>query len=111
MRQELLRTPNVAKNELIGVQDDKIFVELSTKKLASLGIDPNLIGQALQVQNAVVSPGSVVTKDSAVSLRVSGQLDSVKAVSALLLRANGQTVRLGDIAPVARGYADPPVSA
>ncbi len=110
IRQELLRVPDVAKVELIGVQDDKIFVELSTKKLASLGIDPNMIGQALQVQNAVVSPGSVETKDSAVSLRVSGQLDSVKAVSALLLRANGQTFRLGDIATVTRGYVDPPVS-
>lgn len=110
VRQELLRLPNVAKIELIGIQEDKIFVELSTKKLASLGIDPTLIGQALQVQNAIASPGSVETKDSAVSLRVSGQLDSVKAVSDLLLRANGQTFRLGDIATVSRGYADPPVS-
>ncbi len=110
VRQELLRLPNVAKIELVGVQDDKIFVELSTKKLASLGIDPSAIGQALQVQNAVVSPGTVETKESSVSLRVSGQLDSVKAVSDLLLRAGGQTIRLGDIATVTRGYADPPVS-
>ena len=109
-RQALLRLPNVAKIELVGVQDDKIFVELSTKRLASLGIDPNAIGQALQVQNAVVSPGSVETRDSAVSLRVTGQLDSVRAVSNLLLRANGQTLRLGDIASVTRGYADPPIS-
>ncbi len=110
VRQELLRLPNVAKIELVGVQDDKIFVELSTKKLASLGIDPTIIGQALQVQNAIASPGSVETKENSVSLRVSGQLDSVKAVSDLLLRANGQTFRLGDIASVTRGYADPPVS-
>jgi multidrug efflux pump len=59
VRQELLRLPNVAKIELIGVQDDKIYIEFSTKKLASLGIDPALIAQALAAQNAIVSPGSV----------------------------------------------------
>ncbi len=114
VRQELLRLRNVAKIELLGVQEDKIYVELSTKKLASLGIDPALIAQALATQNAIVSPGSVQTKDSAVALRVSGQLDSVTAVAALLLRVAGsggaQTLRLGDIATVTRGYADPPVA-
>jgi len=114
VRQELLRLPNVAKIELVGVQEDKIFVELSTKKLASLGIDPAAIGQALQVQNAIVSPGSVETRDNSVALRVSGQLDSVNAVSGLLLRvagqSGGQTLRLADIASVTRGYADPPVT-
>ena len=114
VRKELLRLPNVAKIELIGVQEDKIFVELSTKKLASLGIEPAAIGQALQVQNAIVAAGSVETRDSAVSLRVTGQLDSVKAVADLLLRVpgpgGGQTLRLADIAAVSRGYDDPPVS-
>lgn len=114
VRKELLRLPNVAKIELIGVQEDRIYVELSTGKLASLGIDPAAIGQALQAQNAIVSPGSVETQDSSVALRVTGQLDSVKAVSDLLLRVNGQsgaqTLRLGDIAGVSRGYADPPIS-
>src|SRR5574339_590455 len=84
VRQELLRLPDVAKVELIGVQDDKIFVELSSKKVA--------------------------TRDSSVALRVTGQLDSVRAVEDLLLRAGSQTFRLGDIARVARGYADPPVA-
>ena len=114
VRQELLRLPNVAKIELVGVQDDKIYVELSTKKLATLGVDPALIAQALAAQNAIVSPGSVETRDSSVALRVSGQLDSVAAVSGLLLRVPGaagaQTLRLGDIATVTRGYADPPVA-
>ena len=110
VRQELLRLPNVSKIDLIGVQDDKIYVELSSKKLAALGIDPQAIGQALAAQNAVVAPGSVETREASVALRVTGQLDSVRAVSDLLLRAGGQTFRLGDIARVARGYADPPVS-
>jgi multidrug efflux pump len=117
VRQEVLRLPNVAKAELVGVQDDRIYVELSSKRLAALGIDPQSISQALAAQNAMVSPGSVDTRDSQVALRVTGQLDSVQAVSDLRLRASGeggaqtaQTFRLGDIARVWRGYADPPVS-
>ena len=110
VRQELLRLPNVSKIELIGVQDDRVFVELSTKKLGALGIDPQAIGQALAAQNAIIAPGSVETRDASVALRVTGQLESVRAVSDLLLRAGGQTFRLGDIATVARGYADPPVA-
>ncbi len=109
VRQELLRLPNVSKIDLIGVQDDKIYVELSTKKLAALGIDAQAIGQALAGQNAVVSPGSVETKEASVQLRVTGQLDSLRAVSDLMLRVNTQSFRLGDVATVKRGYADPPV--
>ena len=113
-RQEVLRLPNVAKADLIGVQEDRIFVEISSKRLAVLGIDPQAIGQALSAQNAVVSPGSVETRDNSVALRVSGQLDSVQAVADFRLRAAGQngaqTFRLGDIARVSRGLADPPVS-
>ena len=113
-RQEVLRLPNVAKAELVGVQEDRIYVEIASKRLASLGIDPQSIGQALAAQNAVLSPGSVETRDNQVALRVTGQLDSVQAVSDLRLRAAGengaQTFRLGDIARVWRGYADPPVS-
>ena len=114
VRQEVLRLPNVAKAELIGVQEDRIFVEISSKRLAALGVDAQAIGQALAAQNAIVSPGSVETRDNSVALRVSGQLDSVQAVSDLRLRAagpdGGQTFRLGDIARVSRGFADPPVS-
>lgn len=110
VRQEVLRLPNVAKAELVGVQDDRIFVELSPKRLASLGIDPQTIAAALQAQNAVAGPGSVETGSHAVPLRVTGQLDSVSEVSSLLLRASGQTFRLGDIATVTRGTADPPIA-
>ena len=110
VRQELLRLPNVSKIELIGVQDDRIYIEISAKKLASLGIDPQAISQALTAQNAIASPGNVETKDSSVALRVTGQLDSVAALEGLLLRAGGQTIRLGDIARVYRGYVDPPIS-
>ena len=110
VRQEVLRLQNVQKAELIGVQEDRIFVELSPKQLASLGIDPQQIAASLQAQNAVAGPGSVETGSHAVPLRVTGQLDSVGEVSSLLLRANGQTFRLGDIATVTRGTADPPIA-
>ena len=113
-RQEVLRLPNVAKAELVGVQEDRIYVEIASKRIASLGIDPQSIGQALSAQNALLSPGSVETRDNQVALRVTGQLDSVQAVADLRLRGAGeggaQTFRLGDIARVWRGYADPPVS-
>jgi len=110
VRQEVLRLPSVAKAELIGVQDDRIFIELAPKKLASLGLDPALIGQALQAQNAIAGPGAVEMLNHAVALRVTGQLDSVNEVAGLLLYVNGQTLRLGDIATVTRGYVDPPIA-
>jgi multidrug efflux pump len=110
VRQEMLRLPNVAKADLIGVQEDKIFVELSPKKLAALGIDPQMIGQALQAQNAVAGPGNLETRQYAVALRVTGQLDTVTQISDLSLRVNTESFRLGDIAQVYRGTADPPVS-
>jgi multidrug efflux pump len=109
-RQEILRLPNVAKADLIGVQEDKIFVELSPRKLGSLGLDPQMIGAALQAQNAVAGPGSLETRGHAIALRVTGQLDSVSQIENLFLRVGAETFRLGDIAHVYRGLADPPVS-
>lgn len=109
-RQEVLRLPNVAKAELVGVQEDRIFVEVSSKRLAALGMDPQGIGQALSAQNAIVPPGAVETSQNAVALRVTGQLDSVQAVSDLVLRAGGRSFRLGDIAKVSRGTIDPPIA-
>ncbi|MBM3367502.1 MAG: efflux RND transporter permease subunit, partial [Betaproteobacteria bacterium] len=109
-RQAVLRLPNVSKAELVGVQEDRIFVEVSSKRLAALGMDPQGIGQALAAQNAIVPPGSVETSQNAVALRVTGQLDSVQAVSDLVLRAGGQSFRLGDIAKVSRGTIDPPIA-
>jgi multidrug efflux pump len=78
VRQEVLRLPDVAKVELVGVQDDRIYVELSSKRIAALGIDPQMIGQALAAQNAMLPPGSVETRQNSVALRVTGQLDSVQ---------------------------------
>lgn len=109
VRQELLRIPDVSKIELVGVLDDKIYVEISNTKIGALGIDATSIATQLQAQNAVAPAGVIQTKDSAIALRVSGNFDSVKSVRELLLAVNGRTIRLGDIANVYRGYIDPPV--
>ncbi len=112
VRRELLRLPDVSKIELVGVVDDKIYVEMANAKLAALGIDGNAIAQQLQAQNAVAPAGVVQTRDNAVALRVTGNFDSVAAVRELQLAVPGtppRLIRLGDIAEVRRGYADPPV--
>lgn len=108
VRQRLLGLPNVAKIELVGVRPDKIFIELSHKKLAQLGIGVPEIAAALQGQNAVQSAGVMNTAVFSVPVQVTGNFTSVETIAATPLRANGNTIKLGDIARVYRGYADPP---
>ncbi len=108
VRQELLRVPDVAKVDLIGIQDEKIFIEFSNAKLASLGLNPNLIIDTLQTRNFVTPSGVVETTTDDVHMRVSG-LGSVAAIRNLGIRANQRIFRLGDIARVYRDYVDPPV--
>jgi multidrug efflux pump len=110
LKKELLRVPDVAKVELLGEQDEKIFVELANVKIASLGLDVRDIVATLQAQNTLTPAGSFDTADERIYLRVSGDFESVESVRAIPLRAGGRTFRLGDIATVTRGYADPPVS-
>ena len=105
---ELRQVPDVKKIELIGVQAEKIFVEISHAKLATLGIDPLLIFNALQKQNAMVPSGFFETDTDRLRLRVSGDFTSEKSVRAIGVQAGGQFFRLGDIATVKRGYVDPP---
>ena len=108
VRHELLRVPDVQKIELFGVQEQRIYVEISTQALATLGIDPERIAAQLQAQNLVAPAGTVQGATRAVPLRVSGQFDSVREVQELRLNIGGRVVRLGDAARVFRGYLDPP---
>ncbi|MBM3554254.1 MAG: efflux RND transporter permease subunit [Alphaproteobacteria bacterium] len=108
VRRELLRVPNVGKVELFGVQPEKIYVEFSNRKLATLGIDPQIILQTLQRQNAMAPSGTVETASDKVFVRVTGDFDSVEQVKRIGVQAGGRIVRLGDIAEVRRGSADPP---
>ena len=107
-RQRLLKVKNVTKVNLYGTQDEKIFVEFSHAKLATLGITPDQLFQSLARQNAVVPAGMLETTAQRVPLRVTGALDGVKAVAETPVEANGRVFRVGDIATVTHGFADPP---
>ena len=104
----LKQVPDVRRIELFGVQDEKIYLEVAPNRLANLGITPGQIGEALQKQNMVSPSGFVDTASDRVQLRVSGGFDSVERVRNADLLVNGQHLRLGDIARVSRGFADPP---
>ncbi|MEO8134042.1 MAG: efflux RND transporter permease subunit, partial [Betaproteobacteria bacterium] len=108
LRRDLLRVPDVGKVDLIGEQDEKIYVEMSNTKLATLGVDVASILTVLQQQNSMVASGSFETPTDKIFLRVSGDFDSVDSVRELAIRGNNRTFRLGDIANVYRGYVDPP---
>lgn len=108
LRQRLLRVPNVTKVNIYGAQDERIYVEFSHAKLATLGISPSAIFDSLAKQNAVVPAGSIDTGAQRVPLRVTGALDGVAAVAETPVIANGRTFRLGDIATISHGYVDPP---
>ncbi len=108
LRAELLRVPGVAKVDFIGEQDEKIYVELSNARLALLGVAPADIVRALAAQNAVAAAGVFETAADRIYVRPTGAFDSVDAVRAVSLRANGRVFRLGDVARVWRGYVDPP---
>src|SRR6202522_95190 len=108
MRQRLLKGPGVTKVDLYGTQDEKIFVEFSHAKLATLGITPQALFDSLAKQNNVVPAGTVETSSQRVPLRVTGALDGVKAVAETPVESNGRVFRLGDIATVTHGFVDPP---
>jgi multidrug efflux pump len=109
-RNELMRLPDVMKVDLLGEQDEKIYVETSAAKLATLGIDPAAIVDTLDATNSVEAAGTVEGTGERVHVRVSGAFDSLEAIRALGIEAGGQTFRLGDVATVRRGYSDPPLS-
>jgi multidrug efflux pump len=108
LRQELLRVPGVAKVDYFGEQTQVIRVEISNRKLATLGITPADIEAVLRAQNAVTAAGSYETASDHITLRESGQFHTVKSLEDVTFRADGRLLRLGDIAHIYRGYEDPP---
>lgn len=107
-RQRLLKVPGVTKVDVYGNQDERIFVEFSHAKLATLGITPQALFDSLAKQNNVTPAGTVETSSQRVPLRVTGALDGAKAVAETPVESNGRVFRLGDIATVTHGYVDPP---
>jgi multidrug efflux pump len=108
LRQRLLKVSGVTKVDIYGTQDEKIYVEFSHAKLATLGITPQALFDSLAKQNNVVPAGTVETSSQRVPLRVTGALDGVKAVAETPVESNGRVFRLGDIATVSHGFVDPP---
>ncbi|MBC7437312.1 MAG: efflux RND transporter permease subunit [Bdellovibrionales bacterium] len=117
VRQKLLRVPDVAKVEQFGIQDEKVFIEISQKRLAQLGLDFNQVLAQLGQQNAVESAGAVQTPLDVVQVRVAGQFEAIEQLKAMPIRGTGygtgtsaasSQLRLGDIAEIKRGYVDPP---
>lgn len=110
VRDVLLRVSGVEKVDLLGTQDEKVFIEISSKVLAERNLSAQDIQRALAAQNTLEPAGRVESDDRSVRLNVEGFLLSVEEIRELRLRIGNDTIRLGDIATVRRGLEDPPVS-
>lgn len=108
MRSELLKVPDVSRIELIGAQDERVFIEFSMEKLAGLGIDRNALIAALQAQNLISPAGTIEGGQERLLLRVSGSFESEDDIRATNFSLGNRILRLSDVAEVHRGYADPP---
>jgi multidrug efflux pump len=109
-RAKLLTVPNVGKIDIVGAQDEAIYLEFSTRKIAALGIDQQSVIDTLQAQNAVTQSGVVEAGPERIALRVSGQFTSEDSLKAINLRINSRFFPLTDIATIKRGYVNPPTS-
>jgi multidrug efflux pump subunit AcrB len=117
VRQQLLRVKDVSKVELFGQQDEKLYVEISQKRLSQLGLDLSNVIAQLNAQNAIESSGVITTPLDVLQVRVGGQFNDIEQLKAMPIRggANGgltngagaAQIRLGDIADIRRGYVDP----
>ncbi|OKA23818.1 multidrug transporter AcrB [Pseudomonas versuta] len=105
---QLQRVKDVGKVELLGLQDEKIWIELSNLKLATLGLPLAAVQQALQEQNAVSAAGFFETPTERVQLRVSGNFKTVEEIERFPIRVGERTLRISDVADVHRGFNDPP---
>ncbi|MBY5568946.1 efflux RND transporter permease subunit [Rhizobium leguminosarum] len=107
-RSEVLTVPNVGKVDVVGAQDEAIYLEFSTRQIAALGIDQQSVIQTLQAQNAVTQSGFVDAGPERIALRVSGQFTSEESLRSINLRINDRFFPLTDVATITRGYVDPP---
>src|SRR6201993_805794 len=108
VRAKVLTVPNVGKVDILGAQDEVIYLEFSTRKIAALGLDTRSIMASLQAQNAVTPSGVFQVGAERVSVRVSGEFASEASLKAINLRINDRFFPLTDVATITRGYVDPP---
>jgi len=109
IKRRLLKAPYVKKVDLLGKQEQKVYVEFSHERLAALGITPLAIAESLKSQNAMMPSGSIDTSQDRVFVRVSGQFTNLDDIRNVPVSAGGRTIKLGDIATVKRDFQDPPV--
>ncbi|WP_397457715.1 efflux RND transporter permease subunit [Pseudomonas asplenii] len=108
VRAQIRDVPGLGKIEMIGEQNEVLYLNFSTRKLAALGIDQRQVVQSLQSQNAVTPAGVIEAGPERISVRASGQYASEKDLEAVNLKLNDRFYRLADIADISRGYVDPP---
>jgi len=110
LRTVLLRVPGVAKVDYFGDQEQRVYVEIANTQLTRLGVSPQQIAQAIDGQNAISPAGTLNTPNDRIFVRPSGQITDMKALADTLIRVNGRSFRLGDIATIRRGFVDPPTT-
>jgi multidrug efflux pump len=110
IRAKVLTVPNVGKVDILGAQDEVIYLEFSTRKIAALGLDTRSIMASLQAQNAVAPSGVFQAGPERISVRVGGQFASEENLKAVNLRVNDRFFPLTDVATITRGYVDPPAT-
>jgi multidrug efflux pump len=108
IRSSLLKVPDVAKVDFFGEQKQRIFIELSNAKLSTLGLSPTQLVNILQTQNAVIKSGMFDSPQERIRIEVTGRYNTLDELRDIHFRVNNQDFRLGDVAHVYRGYADPP---
>ena len=108
VRLRLLRVPDVAKADIFGAQDERVYLEFSHVRLATLGISITQLFEALQKQNAMASAGVIETPSSRVALRIDAAPATAAAIGEIPINVGGRTLRIADVAEVRRGYQDPP---
>ncbi len=108
VRQQLLKVKDVNKVQIFGAQDEKVFVEISQRRLAQLGLDFNQVVAQLGQQNAVESAGTINAPTDVLQVRIGGQFRTLDDLTVFPIRAGGASFKLGDIAEIRRAYVDPP---
>lgn len=107
LRQRLLHVPGVKKVNIIGEQSERIYVDFSHERLATLGISPQDVFAALNSQNALTPAGSIETKGSQIFVRLDGAFNELQKISETPIIVQGRTLKLSDVANIKRGYEDP----
>jgi len=108
VRSELLQVPDVSRIDILGAQDEIIFIDFSAERLAGLGFDPSTLIAALRAQNIVSPAGVLSTSDESIALRVTGAFGSEQDIAEVTFAIGDRMLRLRDIADVRRGFSDPP---